>query len=60
MATYGQVKAAEARIEQARAALLAYVERSESQQTDVQLHLRLAEDLKRATDDYVRLVAEDP
>ncbi len=56
--TYEEVKAAEERMNEARGVLFAYVERPKSQPTDFQLHLRLAQDLKRATDDYVRLVGE--
>jgi hypothetical protein len=58
MVTYEEVKAAEERMNQARAVLLGYVERPKSQPSDFQLHLRIAEDLKGATDDYVRLVGE--
>ena len=42
----------------AQAALQEYVERSEPGTVDIALHLRLAEELKHSTDEYVRLLSE--
>ncbi len=58
MATLEEVYAAEQRMNKARDALLAYVQRPPSQPADGQLHRELAEQLKRATDDYATAVAQ--
>jgi hypothetical protein len=42
----------------AQAALREYVERSEPHTVDVPLHLRLAKELKRSTDEYVGVLSE--
>ena len=42
----------------AQTALREYVERSEPGTVDIALHLRLAEELKRSTDEYVRILSE--
>jgi hypothetical protein len=58
MATQQQVRDAEAKMLRAQAALREYVERSEPGTVDVPLHLRLAKELKRSTDEYVRVLSE--
>ena len=58
MATQQQVRDAEGQMLRAQAALQEYVERSEPGTVDIALHLRLAEELKRSTDEYVRLLSE--
>ena len=58
MATQQQVRDAEAEMLKAQSALQEYVERSEQSTVDITLHLRLAEELKRSTDEYVRLLSE--
>jgi len=58
MATQQQVKDAEAKMLGAQAALWEYVERSDPRTVDIPLNLRLAEELKRATDEYVRVLSE--
>ena len=58
MATQQQVRDAEGQTLRAQAALQEYVERSEPGTVDIALHLRLAEELKRSTDKYVRLLSE--
>jgi hypothetical protein len=57
MATQQQVRDAEAKMLRAQAALREYVERSEPNTVDVPLHLRLAKELKRSTDEYVRVLS---
>ena len=42
----------------AQAALREYVERSEQHTVDIPLHLRLAKELKRSTDEYVRVLSK--
>jgi hypothetical protein len=58
MATQQQVRDAEAKMLRAQAALREYVERSDPGTVDVPLHLRLAKELKRSTDEYVRILSE--
>jgi hypothetical protein len=58
MATQQKVRDAEGQMLGAQAALQEYVERSEPGTVDIALHLRLAEELKRSTDEYVRLLSE--
>jgi hypothetical protein len=58
MTTQQQVRDAEGKMLKAQAALREYVERSEPGTVDVPLHLRLAKELKRSTDEYVRLLSE--
>ncbi len=58
MSTFSEVKAAEERMNQVRTALTVYVERRAPHRSDIKLHLQLAETLKLATDEYVRLVSE--
>ncbi len=42
----------------AQAALREYVERPEPGTVDIPLHLRLAKEVKRSTDEYVRVLSE--
>ncbi len=42
----------------AQAALREYVERSEQRSVDIRLHLRLAKELKRSTDEYVGVLSK--
>ena len=58
MATQQQVRDAEAKMLRAQAALREYVERSEQSAVDIPLHLRLAKELKRSTDEYVRVLSK--
>jgi hypothetical protein len=53
-----ETKVAEQRMRQAYDALIAYVERPESQPTDIKLHRRLADDLTLANAHYVTLVSK--
>jgi hypothetical protein len=53
-----EIKAAEARMRKAYDALMAYVERSAVQPSNVKLHCRLADDLALANNHYVVLVAK--
>jgi len=53
-----EMKVAEQRMRQAYDALIAYVERPESQPTDIKLHRRLANDLTLANAHYVTLVSK--
>jgi hypothetical protein len=53
-----EIKAAEVRVRKAYDALMAYVERPESQPSEVKLHCRLADDLALANNQYVVLVAK--
>jgi len=52
-----ELQAAEARIRQAYAALMVYIERPETQPSDTKLHRTLADDLALANNHYVVLVA---
>jgi uncharacterized protein YdeI (YjbR/CyaY-like superfamily) len=56
MSTLEEVKAAEQRMNDAKKALQRYTERSTNERTDRKLHLRLAQELKQATDDYLASV----
>jgi hypothetical protein len=56
MATLQEVKAAEERMKKAYVALKVYVSRPDALQNDMELHRRLAEELRQATNDYTRLV----
>jgi len=58
MATQKQVRDAEGKMLRAQAALRDYVERSEQRTVDISLHLRLAKELKRSTDEYVRVLSK--
>jgi len=58
MATQQQVRDAEGKMLKAQAALREYVERSEPGTVDIPLHLRLAKEVKRSTDEYVRVLSE--
>jgi len=53
MSTLEEVKAAERRMNEAKKALQRYTERSANEPTDHKFPLRLAQELKRATDDYL-------
>ena len=57
MSTLQDVKQAEKRMEDARKALFAYLELPKQQDIDVKLRTHLAENLQRATDEYVELIA---
>ena len=56
MSTLQDVKQAEKRMEAARKALFAYLELPKQQEIDVKLRSHLAENLQRATDEYVELI----
>jgi len=58
MPTLEDVKAAEQRMNNAKAALQRYTERPAGAATDTKLHRQLAEALKKATDEYVSVVAD--
>jgi hypothetical protein len=58
MSTQEDVKAAEQRMNNAKAALQRYTERPDGAATDIKLHRQLAEALKKATDEYVAIVAD--
>lgn len=58
MSTLQEVKAAEKRMNDAKEALRKYTERPEGAATDIKLHLRLADALKKATDEYVGVVSK--
>lgn len=58
MSTIEQVREAELRMNRARTVLRAYVERPAGAPVDILHHRHLAEQLKVATDEYVRLVLE--
>jgi hypothetical protein len=58
MSTLRQVKAAENRMNEAQGALGAYAERPRSQLQNIDLHRRLAEELIKATNEYIRLIFE--
>ncbi len=51
-----EIRAAEEKMRQAYAALMAYISRPESEPTDIKLHHRLADDLTLANAHYVTLV----
>jgi len=54
--TIEDVKAAERKMNEAKSALQQYTQRSPNDPPDHKLHRRLAEELKRATDDYLTSV----
>jgi hypothetical protein len=56
MSTIEDVKTAERKMNEARIALQRYTEGSPNDPSDHKLHLRLAQELKRAIDDYVASV----
>jgi len=56
MSTLQDVKQAEKKMEAARKALFAYLELPKQQEIDVKLRTHLAENLQRATDEYVELI----
>jgi hypothetical protein len=58
MATQLQVGNAAGKMLRAQAALREYVERSEQRSVDIPLHLRLAKELKRSTDEYVDVLSK--
>jgi hypothetical protein len=58
MATQKQVRDAEGKMLRAQAALRDYVERSEQRTVNIRRHLRLAKELKRSTDEYVRVLSK--
>ena len=58
MSTLEDVKAAQKRVNNARVALQKYTERSAIAPTDIKLHRRLAEALKKATDEYLAVVID--
>jgi hypothetical protein len=58
MSTLEDAKAAEQRMNNAKAALQRYTERPDGAATDIKLHRQLAEALKKATDEYVGVVAD--
>jgi hypothetical protein len=58
MPTAEQIAQAEARMRHAHHELLDYVERPEPREVDIERHKRLADNLKRRTDEYVSLIAQ--
>jgi hypothetical protein len=58
MSTLADVKAAEKRMNDARAALAKYTERLNAAKSDSKVHLRLAEAVRKAADEYVKVVAD--
>lgn len=58
MSTIEDVKAAEQRMNNAKAALQRYTERPAGAPTDTKLHRQLADALKKATDEYAAVVAD--
>lgn len=56
MSTLQDVKRAEKKMEDARKALFAYLELPTQQDIDTKLRTHLADNLQRATDEYVQLV----
>jgi len=56
MSTLQDVKRAEKKMEDARKALFAFLELPKQREIDVKLRSHLAENLQRATDEYVELV----
>ena len=56
MSTLQDVKGAEKRMEDARKALFAYLDLPKQEEIDVKLRVHLAENLQRATDEYVELI----
>jgi putative N-acetylmannosamine-6-phosphate epimerase len=58
MSTIEEVKAAQQRMNEATTALRGYTERPAGAETNIRLHRQLADALKKATDEYVALVAD--
>ena len=58
MSTPEQITNAHQQMRRAEEALTNYVERPEPREVDIERHKRLAADLKRCVDEYVRLVSE--
>lgn len=58
MSTLEDVKAAEKRVNNAKAALQEYTNRPNGAPINVKLHRRLAEALKKATDEYLAVVID--
>lgn len=56
MSTLQDVKLAEKKMEDARKALFAYLELPKQTEIDLKLRMHLAENLQRATDEYVELI----
>lgn len=56
MSTLQDVRRAEKKMEDARKALFAYLELPKQDEIDVKLRVHLAENLQRATDEYVELI----
>lgn len=56
MSTLQDVKRAEKKMEDARKALFAYLELPMQEEIDVKLRANLADNLQRATDEYVELI----
>ena len=56
MSTLQDVKRAEKKMEDARKALFAYLELPKQEDIDVKLRVHLAENLQRATEEYVELI----
>lgn len=56
MSTLQDVKRAEKKMEDARKALFAYLGLPKQDEIDVKLRCHLAENLQRATDEYVELI----
>jgi peptidoglycan hydrolase CwlO-like protein len=57
MITQDDIESAQAQVDKAQAALLAYAERGDDQPTDIDKHNALAEQLKSAIRNFERLVA---
>ena len=58
MATLEEVKAAEERMNAAKAALLEYAERPASRGRDADLQRRLSEELTRSTKEFLHLISQ--
>ena len=58
MSTIEQVREAEQRMNEAEIALRAYTERPATEPLNIPRHRHLADALKEATDNYVRLVSQ--
>ena len=56
MSTLQDVKLAEKKMEDARKALFAYMELPKQEEIDIKLRTHLAENLQRATQEYVELI----
>jgi hypothetical protein len=58
MATAEEVNLVEQKVLEAHDALLAYVNRPDSLAPDIELHVRLAEEVQKANAEYIRLLSE--